>query len=63
MLNEEYLMTATLADDSVLCSELGLYHESITSLISPDKANDIGDRLVIMPQVRNLLISNDQIKR
>ncbi len=56
-------MTATLADDSVLCSELGLYPESITSLISPDKANDIGDRLVIMPQVRNLLISNDQIKR
>lgn len=55
-------MTATLADDSVLCSELGLDPNSITSVISPDKANDIGDRLIIMPQVRNLLINNDQIK-
>lgn len=55
-------MSATLSDDSVLCSELGLYPEEVKSIISPEKANDIGDRLIIMPQVRNPLISDNQIK-
>lgn len=56
-------MTATLADDSVLSSELGLYPEDIPNIISPDKANDIGDRLIIMPQVMNRNITNDEIKQ
>ncbi|MBO5494506.1 MAG: DEAD/DEAH box helicase family protein [Eubacterium sp.] len=55
-------MSATLSDDSVLCSELGLYPEEVKNIISPDKANDIGDRLIIMPQVRNPLINDEQIK-
>lgn len=55
-------MTATLADDTVLSSELGLYPEDVPNIISPDKANDIGDRLIIMPQVRNLRISDTEIK-
>ena len=55
-------MTATLADDSVLSSELGLYPEDVTSIISPDKANDIGDRLIIMPQVMNHKITSEDIK-
>lgn len=55
-------MTATLADDSVLSSELGLYPEDVSNIISPDKANDIGDRLIIMPQVRNLKITDAEIK-
>lgn len=56
-------MTATLADDSVLSSELGLYPEDIPNIISPDKANDIGDRLIIMPQVMNRNITDDEIKQ
>ncbi len=55
-------MSATLSDDSVLCSELGLYPEEVEAIISPDKANDIGDRLIIMPQVRNPFITDDSIK-
>ena len=55
-------MSATLSDDSVLCSELGLYPEEVNNIITPEKANDIGDRLIIMPQVRNPLISDEQIK-
>ncbi len=55
-------MTATLADDSVLSSELGLYPEDVSNIISPDKANDIGDRLIIMPQVMNHKITADEIK-
>lgn len=57
------LMTATLADDSVLSSELGLYPDDVPNVISPDKANDIGDRLIIMPQVMNRNITNDEIKQ
>lgn len=56
-------MTATLADDSVLSSELGLYPDDVPNVISPDKANDIGDRLIIMPQVMNRNITNDEIKQ
>lgn len=56
-------MTATLADDSVLSSELGLYPEEVPNIISPDKANDIGDRLIIMPQVMNKNITDDEIKQ
>ena len=56
-------MTATLADDSVLSSELGFYPDDVPNVISPDKANDIGDRLIIMPQVMNRNITNDEIKQ
>lgn len=56
-------MTATLADDSVLSSELGVYPDDVPNVISPDKANDIGDRLIIMPQVMNRNITNDEIKQ
>lgn len=56
-------MTATLADDSVLSSELGVYPGDVPNVISPDKANDIGDRLIIMPQVMNRNITNDEIKQ
>lgn len=56
-------MTATLADDSVLSSELGVYPDDVPNVISPDKANDIGDRLIIMPQVMNRNITNGEIKQ
>jgi len=55
-------MSATLADDSVFVTALGLQPEEITSIITPEKANDIGDRLIIFPQIQNKSISDDEVK-
>lgn len=55
-------MSATLADDSVFCTDLGLNSSEISTIISPEKANDIGDRLIIFPQVMNKQIADDEIK-
>ena len=38
-------MSATLADDSVFVSALGLNTEDMKNIITPENANDIGDRL------------------
>lgn len=56
-------MSATLSDDSAFISSLGLHPEDITTIISPEKANDIGDRLILFPQVMNKNISDDEIKK
>lgn len=55
-------MSATLADDSVFVSALGLKEESIADIITPDKANDIGDRLILFPQHLNNNITDTEIK-
>ncbi len=56
-------LSATLADDSIFVSALGLQPEGINNIISPEKANDIGDRLIIFPQVMNKQVKFDAIKR
>lgn len=43
-------MTATLTDDSVLVSDFNAEPKLITQHITPKKANDIGDRLILIPQ-------------
>ena len=53
-------MSATLADDSVFVSELGI--KKIPTIITPEKANDIGDRLILFPQHLNSLIDDTQIR-
>lgn len=55
-------MSATLSDDSVFTSALGLYKEDVRNIISPDNANDIGDRLILFPRHLNNEITNDDIK-
>lgn len=55
-------MSATLSDDSVFTSAIGLHKEDIRSVISPDNANDIGDRLILFPRHLNSEITNDDIK-
>jgi hypothetical protein len=56
-------MSATLADDSVFVTAMGLNHKGITNIITPEKANDIGDRLLIFPQVINNNITDEIIKQ
>ncbi|MBP1565361.1 MAG: DEAD/DEAH box helicase family protein [Oscillospiraceae bacterium] len=55
-------MSATLSDDSVLVSAIGLQKHDVTGIISPDNANDIGDRLILFPRHLNNEITNDEIK-
>lgn len=55
-------MSATLADDSVFVSGLGLHPEDIKAVITPEKANDIGTRLILFPRHLNRTISDDEIR-
>ena len=55
-------MSATLADDSVFVSGIGLNEEDLLNIITPEKANDIGERLIIFPKYLNPRISDDEIK-
>ena len=55
-------MSATLADDSVFVTSLGLKTTELSNIITPDKASDIGDRLLLFPQVINKKLSDVDIK-
>lgn len=56
-------MTATLADDSVLASHFGITDPQAYEAICPDTYGDVGDRLILMPQVINPELSDDNIKQ
>lgn len=43
-------MTATLADDSILVSDFNAKPETVLNHITPNVANDIGDRMILVPQ-------------
>ena len=60
--NRRIYMSATLADDSVFVSALGLDTEDMKNIITPENANDIGDRLIIFPKHMNSDISEIEIK-
>src|SRR5690606_19760649 len=46
-------MTATLVDDGVLSTHFAAAPDSLTKSILPESAGDIGDRIVLLPQVIN----------
>lgn len=46
-------LTATLADDSVLVSDLGAEPDSVRSPITPVTSGDIGERMILAPQELN----------
>lgn len=56
-------MTATLADDSVLASHFGITDLRAYEAICPDSYGDVGDRMILMPQVINPELSDDEIKQ
>lgn len=55
-------MSATLSDDSVFISSIGLHENDIQNVISPDDANDLGDRLILFPRHLNNKITNEDIR-
>lgn len=54
-------MTATLADDSVLVSNFDAAATAAESPITPSNANDVGERLILVPQELNPAISDDEL--
>ncbi|GAA5416999.1 hypothetical protein Pryu01_02060 [Paraliobacillus ryukyuensis] len=55
-------MSATISDDSVLVSHFNIDHTMISQAITPNSSNDIGERMIIVPQELNPDISDDQLK-
>ena len=60
--DRKIFMTATLVDDSILSSHFGVEEEYIETPIVPDSAGDIGDRMILLPQVLNADTTEDEIK-
>jgi hypothetical protein len=48
--NRRIYLTATLADDSVLLTHFGADAESISAPVTPRTADDLGDRMILIPQ-------------
>lgn len=60
--DRKIFMTATLVDDSILASHFGVEEEHIKSPVVPDSAGDIGDRMILLPQVINTNTTDEEIK-
>jgi len=56
-------LTATLADDGFLVTELGADDESVRNLITPERASDLGDRLILSPAALNPEITADAVRK
>lgn len=60
--DRKIFMTATLVDDSILSSHFAVDQQYIKNPIVPDSAGDIGDRMILLPQVINTETTQDHIK-
>lgn len=56
-------MTATLADDSILVSDFNAKPELVSKHITPSVANDIGERMILIPQEIDPDLSEEDIKQ
>lgn len=60
--SRKIFMTATLADDSILSTHFGVLPHELSNPITPDSAGDVGDRMILLPQVINPQITDQDIK-
>lgn len=60
--DRKIFMTATLADDSILSSHFSVHKDDIKKPIVPESAGDIGDRMILLPQVINPEINDVGVK-
>lgn len=60
--DRKIFMTATLVDDSIIASHFGVNEEQIKNPVVPDSAGDVGDRMILLPQVINTETTDDDIK-
>lgn len=55
-------MTATLADDSVLVSHFATDPQLVKQAVTPFSANDIGERMILVPQSLNPELKDEDLK-
>ncbi|MEV3961592.1 DEAD/DEAH box helicase [Nocardia sp. NPDC050193] len=55
-------LTATLADEGILVTELGARPEGVRTPITPDRASDLGDRIILAPLSINPGLSETAIR-
>ena len=55
-------MTATLADDAELVTQMGVDEECVTKPITPASASDLGDRIILTPMETSRRISRNDVK-
>jgi hypothetical protein len=55
-------LSATLSDDTPFVSVFDLDPDKITESVTPEQANDIGERFIMFPQVMNDQVIDDDIK-
>lgn len=60
--DRKIFMTATLVDDSILASHFAVDRKYIKNPLVPDSAGDVGDRMILLPQVINTETTDDEIK-
>ncbi|TKI53620.1 DEAD/DEAH box helicase [Lysinibacillus mangiferihumi] len=56
-------MSATIEDDTILVSHFDIDSEEINTSITPGNANDIGERMILIPQELNPKITEDELKQ
>lgn len=56
-------MSATLADDSVFVTHFGADPETLSDPVTPDVANAMGDRMILLPKEINRDIKREEIKQ
>lgn len=56
-------LTATLADDGVLVTDLAADSSSVRRPITPERATDLGERLILAPGVLNPQVIDDSVRR
>lgn len=55
-------MTATLADNSILTTHMGVASQCVTSPVAPASASDLGDRLILTPIETSRQVSHDDVR-
>ncbi|NYF16032.1 hypothetical protein HDC37_000846 [Microbacterium sp. AK009] len=56
-------LTATLADDGILVTELGASPDNVTIPVTPERASDLGDRLILAPLSLNPSLDPDAVRQ
>lgn len=55
-------LTATLADDGVLVTDFGADAASVRRPVTPERATDLGDRLILAPAALNPSLDDDAVR-
>ncbi|EOO08652.1 hypothetical protein IAW_02351 [Bacillus cereus str. Schrouff] len=55
-------MSATIDDDSILISHFNIKKSEIEEAVTPKNANDIGERMILIPQEINPQLTENQLK-